>query len=153
MRTDKLKTKYWDRNYVIIMQIIALLTDFGTRDYFAGSMKGTILSVNPEANIVDISHEISKQDVMTGAFVLLNAAKEFPEGTNFVAVIDPGVGTERKCILLRTENGLNFVGPDNGIFTLVARQFGVKEIREVSNEELMETDISSTFHGRDIMAP
>lgn len=138
---------------VFKVEIIALLTDFGERDYFAGSLKGAILSINPDAQIVDISHQVPKQDVRTGAFILLNAAKTFPKGTKFVAVVDPGVGTERRCILLRTENGLSFVGPDNGIFTLVAREFGIKEVREVSNEDLMLTEVSNTFHGRDVMAP
>lgn len=135
------------------MPSIALITDLGNKDYFVGAIKGAILSVNPEATIVDISHQIPKQDVQTAAFVLANAAETFPKGSIFIAVIDPGVGTERKCVLLRTENGLNFIGPDNGVFTLVSEKFGVKEIREVSNKDLMRSEISATFHGRDIMAP
>lgn len=134
------------------MPPIALITDLGNKDYFVGAMKGAILSVNPEAKIVDISHQIPKQDVQTAAFVLANAAGAFPKESIFIAVIDPGVGTERKCILLRTKNGLNFIGPDNGVFTLVSEKFGVKEVREVSNKDLMRSEISATFHGRDIMA-
>lgn len=134
------------------MPPIALATDFGEEDFYVGAMKGAILSVDPEANIIDITHNIPKHDVQTASFIIANAAETFPRDTTFVAVVDPGVGTERRCILLRTENGLNFIGPDNGVFTLPAEQFGVDEIREVSNEELMRSDISSTFHGRDVMA-
>jgi len=134
-------------------RIIAILSDLGTRDYFVGAMKGTILAVNPKAEIVDITHEIPKQDIRSAAFVLANAAETFPPGSIFVAVVDPGVGTERRCLLLRTLNGLSFIAPDNGILTLVTEQFGVEEIREVKNRKLMRPCISATFHGRDVMAP
>jgi hypothetical protein len=133
--------------------IVALLSDLGTRDYFIGAMKGVILSINPDAEVVDITHEVSKFDLPTAAFTLVQAAKSFPTGTVFVIVVDPGVGTERKCILLRTRNGLSFIAPDNGVLTSVAQEFGVREIRELSNPKLMLPEISSTFHGRDIMAP
>ncbi len=138
---------------MVIMPPIALITDFGEEDFYVGAMRGAILSINPEANIVDITHYIPKHDVRTASFIIANAAETFPEGSIFIAVIDPGVGTKRRCISLRTENGLYFVGPDNGVFTLPAEEFGVDEIREVSNRELMRADVSSTFHGRDIMAP
>ena len=134
-------------------KIIALLSDLGTRDYFVGAMKGTILSVDSKANIIDITHEVPKGDIQTAAFVLSQAAETFPSGSIFVVVVDPGVGTKRKCILLRTKNGLKFIGPDNGVFTLVAEKFGVSEIYEITNPALMRTTISPTFHGRDIMAP
>jgi hypothetical protein len=133
--------------------IIALLSDLGTRDYFVGAMKGVILSKNPEAKIVDITHEIRKFDLRAATFVLAQGAKNFPKGTVFVVVVDPGVGTPRKCILLRTKNGLNFIAPDNGVLTLVAQEFGIREIRELSNPKLMLPDVSATFHGRDVMAP
>ncbi|MBS3815780.1 MAG: SAM-dependent chlorinase/fluorinase, partial [Hadesarchaea archaeon] len=133
--------------------LIALLTDFGEKDYFAGAMKGVILSINPKAKIIDISHQNPKHDVKSAAFTLLGASRNFPPETNFVVVVDPGVGTDRKCILLRTKNNLNFIGPDNGVFTLVANHYGVEEIREISNEELELPQVSSTFHGRDVMAP
>lgn len=135
------------------MNPIALLSDLGEKDYFVGAMKGVILSINPEANIVDISHNIPKHDIHTGAFVLLNASKTFPDSSIFLAVIDPGVGTERRCILLRTKNDMNFIGPDNGVFTLVANNFEVKEMREITNEKLMRSKVSNTFHGRDVMGP
>lgn len=135
------------------MPPICLITDFGTEDYYTGSMKGAILDINPDAKIVDITHEIPKQDILTGSFVLAHAAETFPAESVFIAVIDPGVGTGRRCILLRTENEYNFIGPDNGLFTLVAEKYGVKEIRKIENTDLMRGDLSSTFHGRDIMAP
>lgn len=138
---------------MVIMPPIALITDFGEEDFYVGATKGAMLSVNPEANIVDITHYIPKHDIRTASFIIANAAETFPEGSIFIAVIDPGVGTKRRCISLRTENGLYFIGPDNGVFTLPAEKFGVDEVREVSNRELMMSDVSSTFHGRDIMAP
>lgn len=135
------------------MPPIGLITDFGARDYYTAAMKGMILSINPDAGIVDISHQIPKHGIKNAAFVLCHGAETFPKDSIFIAVIDPGVGTERKCILLRTNNGFNFIGPDNGVFTLVAERFGVEEVREISNQELMRSEVSSTFHGRDIMAP
>lgn len=134
-------------------RIIALLSDLGTRDYFVGAMKGAILSVNPDAKVVDLTHEVPKRDVQTAAFLLAHAAETFPRGSIFIAVVDPGVGTKRKCILLQTRNGLSFVGPDNGVFTLVAERFGISKIYEIINRSLMRPKISPTFHGRDVMAP
>ena len=133
--------------------VIALLTDLGAKDYFVGAMKGTILSMNPDAKIVDITHEVPKYDVRGAAFILAQAAKAFPAGTIFITVVDPGVGTERKCVLLKTKNGLFFIAPDNGVLTLIAEQLGVSELYEITNRELMMSEVSPTFHGRDIMAP
>jgi hypothetical protein len=133
--------------------VIALISDLGTKDYFVGAMKGAILSINPDAKIVDITHDIPKHDVQTAAFVLAQAAETFPSDSIFVAVVDPGVGSTRKCILLRAGNGQRFIGPDNGIFTLVAERFGVSDIREVANRALTRPQVSPTFHGRDVMAP
>jgi S-adenosylmethionine hydrolase len=90
---------------------------------------------------------------MSGLALLSQAAETFPPGSIFVAVVDPGVGTKRKCILLLTKNGLIFVGPDNGIFTLAAEKFGVSGVYEITNRALMRPTVSPTFHGRDIMAP
>jgi len=135
------------------MRIIALLTDFGTRDHYVAAMKGVILSINPDARIVDISHEIRKGDILTGAFILLQASRTFPPGTIFLSVVDPGVGTERKCIAVKTKNDFIFIAPDNGLLSLVAQEYGVEEIREISSSQLMRTEISATFHGRDILAP
>jgi tRNA wybutosine-synthesizing protein 1 len=135
------------------MRIIALLTDFGTRDHYVAAMKGVILSINPEARIVDISHEIRKGDILAGAFTLLQASRTFPPRTIFLSVIDPGVGTQRKCVVMKTKNDFIFIAPDNGLLSLVAQEYGVEEIREISNPQLMRTEISATFHGRDILAP
>lgn len=135
------------------MPPIGLITDLGRKDYFVGAMKGAILKINPEAKIVDITHQIPKHDIKNGSFILANAAETFPKNSTFIAVIDPGVGTKRRCILLRTKNGLNFIGPDNGVFTLAVERFGLDEVREVSNKDLMRTEVSNTFHGGDIMAP
>ena len=133
--------------------IIALLSDLGVKDYFVGAMKGSILSINPEAKIIDVTHEVPKHDVQAAAFTLANAAATFPPGSIFVAVVDPGVGTKRKCILLQTKNGLFFIGPDNRLFTIVVNRFGIARAYEVTNRALMRHEISPTFHGRDIMAP
>ncbi|MEM2282276.1 MAG: 4-demethylwyosine synthase TYW1 [Candidatus Hadarchaeales archaeon] len=133
--------------------IIALISDFGSRDYYVGAVKGRILSINPEARIVDLTHEVSKGNVLEGAFILLEASATFPAGTIFLAVVDPGVGTERKCLVMKTKNDFIFVAPDNGILTLAADRYGVEEVREIRNRRLMASEISKTFHGRDVMAP
>lgn len=138
---------------MVIMNAIAILSDLGIRDYFVAAMKGVILSINPNVTIVDITHEVPKQDIRTAAFTLANAAETFPKGTIFVAVVDPGVGTKRRCVLLQTRNGMSFIGPDNGILTLVAERFGVSRIYEITNKTLMMPKVSPTFHGRDLMAP
>ena len=105
------------------MAIITLLTDFGNQDYFAGAMKGVILSINPGARIVDITHEIPPQDIQSGAFNLLCCYREFPPGTIHVAVVDPGVGSDRKAILIDCA-GQFFIGPDNGIFSWICDREG-----------------------------
>jgi len=135
------------------MPIIAIISDLGNRDHFVGAMKGAMLAINPGVTIVDITHEVPKHDILRGAFTLAHAAETFPKGSIFVAVVDPGVGTERKGILLKTKNDLLFIGPDNGIFTIVAERFGVGQVREITNRSLMRGEVSPTFHGRDIFAP
>ena len=101
--------------------IVSLTTDFGNKDPFAGSVKGAILKVNPESRIVDISHEVSPQDIWEAAFILKSAYNYFPKGTIHLAVVDPGVGSGRRPIIVVTES-YYFVGPDNGIFSLVYRE-------------------------------
>lgn len=130
------------------MTTITLLTDFGTADYFVGAVKGAILSVNPSVIIVDLTHEIPAQDVEAGAFMLFAAYKTFPRGTIHVAVVDPGVGSSRRPIVV-SANDQFFVGPDNGIFSYICahRTF------HVTAEKYFRPDPSSTFHGRDIFAP
>jgi len=131
---------------------ITLLTDFGTADYFVGAMKGVILSINPEAVIADITHEIPAQDVAAGAFQLLAAYATFPTGTIHVAVVDPGVGSERRPIVVNA-GGYFFVGPDNGIFTYVYEREPAFEVTHVTETRYFRHPVSTTFHGRDIFAP
>lgn len=135
------------------MRIIALLTDFGTGDYFVGAVKGAILARNPEAKIVDITHEVPPGNVLEGAFILLQASRTFPPGTIFLAVVDPGVGTGRKCIAVTTKDGCILLGPDNGLLSLAAKERGTEKIREITNPEFLAEQVSPTFHGRDILAP
>jgi S-adenosylmethionine hydrolase len=131
---------------------ITLLTDFGTADYFVGAMKGAILSVNPQAVIVDITHEIPAQDVAAGAFTLLAAYTTFPAGTIHVAVVDPGVGSSRRPILV-SAGGYVFVGPDNGIFTHIYDRETTFQAFHITATEYFRHPVSTTFHGRDIFAP
>jgi len=133
-------------------RIITLLTDFGLRDSYVAEMKAVILSIYPEACIVDISHEVRKFDIRMGALLLFRAAKFFPNGTVHVAVIDPGVGTERRPIIIETERGF-YVGPDNGVLMLSAQRDGIKHIYAIRNPKYMLGKISRTFHGRDIFSP
>ncbi|MEM3526117.1 MAG: S-adenosyl-l-methionine hydroxide adenosyltransferase family protein, partial [Candidatus Jordarchaeaceae archaeon] len=133
-------------------RIIALLTDFGFKESSVAAMKGTILSICPEVQIVDISHEIPPFDIRHGAFVFASAATYFPRGTIFVGVVDPGVGTERRGIVVETERFLA-VGPDNGLFSLFMDREGVKNVYEIRNEELMLEKKTHTFHGLTIFSP
>lgn len=134
------------------MSAITLLTDFGTADYFVGAMKGAILSINPQAVVVDITHEIPAQDVAAGAFTLLAAFNTFPEGTIHVAVVDPGVGSQRRPIVVAAGNHL-FVGPDNGIFTHMYDSHSSFKAFHITDEKYFRHPVSTTFHGRDIFAP
>jgi S-adenosylmethionine hydrolase len=132
--------------------IITLLTDFGYHDYFVGAMKGVILSINPGVTVVDISHEIPPQDIEAAAFNLLCCYKSFPQGTVHVAVIDPGVGSDRKPIVIECA-GQFFVGPDNGIFSWICERENAWRAIQLTNEEFFGPSVSRTFHGRDIFAP
>ncbi|KCZ72780.1 hypothetical protein ANME2D_01214 [Candidatus Methanoperedens nitroreducens] len=135
--------------------VITLLSDFG--DMYPASMKGVILSINPAASIVDISHSVPRHDVRAGAFMLMTCAGYFPSSTVHIAVVDPGVGTERRPLAIRAESveaGIHyFVGPDNGLLIPAARSIGELEAYEITNTALFRNEISSTFHGRDIFAP
>ena len=134
--------------------LIIMITDFGFKDFYVGAMKGAMYKVFPQAKIDEISHGISKFDIKEGAYTLAKAAPEFPTGTVFVGVIDPGVGTQRKPIAMKTKNGNYFVAPDNGLLTLIGGSMGVVEVREITNSNVMRQDVqSSTFHGRDIFGP
>ena len=124
--------------------IVTLLTDFGTRDYFVGAMKGALLSVNPEALIVDITHEVAPHDVEEAAFTLLAAFETFPEGTVHVAVVDPGVGSTRRAIVVESEAQL-FVGPDNGIFGHVYERLARFRVFHAVEERFFRVSASTTF--------
>ncbi len=132
--------------------IITLLTDFGLRDGYVASMKGVILGINPEATPVDISHLIPPQDVRSAAFVLFTTYEYFPDETVHLAVVDPGVGTGRRAIAVRTPSCF-FVGPDNGIFSFILRKEKNSEARVLENPRFRREPVSMTFHGRDIFAP
>jgi S-adenosylmethionine hydrolase len=134
------------------LPIITLLTDFGTKDHYVASMKGVILSINPRCILIDISHQVSPQDIQEGAFLLAHSYSYFPKGTIHLSVVDPGVGGMRKPILLVTQNHF-FIGPDNGLFTLVAQREKVKKVIILSQPKYFLHKISPTFHGRDIFAP
>ena len=131
--------------------VIALLTDFGTKDGFVGSMKGVILSINPGVQIVDISHEVEPFNILEGALLLKAHHRFFPKGTVFVCVVDPGVGSERRPLALSC-GGYFFVGPDNGIFDLALKDLG-SDPQAVVIEKFTLPEVSSTFHGRDVFAP
>lgn len=132
--------------------IITLLSDFGLQGPYVAEMKAVILSICPETRIVDISHEIGKFNIRMGAFVLASATPYFPARTIHVAVVDPGVGTKRRPIIVETECSF-YVGPDNGILMLAAHKEGIRHVYHVNNSQYMLPKISRTFHGRDIFAP
>lgn len=132
--------------------MITLLTDFGTVDYFVGAVKGAILSVNPRVVIVDITHEIPPQDVEGAAFTLLASYQTFPSGTIHVAVVDPGVGSARRPIVVSAGDQL-FVGPDNGIFSYIYDREPSHRVFHITSDKYFRLSPSTTFHGRDIFAP
>ena len=132
--------------------IITLTTDFGLRDHYVGVMKGVMLSVNENANPVDITHCIDSHDIRAASFVIGNSYRYFPEKTVHLAVVDPGVGSERRPLAVSAD-GHFFVGPDNGVFSSVIRSCEDFCAREIKNSDYLLKEISSTFHGRDIFAP
>ena len=132
--------------------IITFTTDFGTKDHYVGAMKGVILGINPDATVIDITHEIEKYNVMEAAIKLVNFYSYFPEGTVHVVVVDPGVGGRRKP--LAVESGKHyFVGPDNGVFSLILGKDETTRAFEIENNAYMLEKVSNTFHGRDVFAP
>ncbi len=132
--------------------IVTLLTDFGTADYFVGAMKGAVLSVNPSAQVVDITHEVPAFDVEAGAFALRAAFEAFPKGTVHVAVVDPGVGSPRRPLVVAAGRHF-FVGPDNGLFGHVYERVRPFRVFHLTNASYFRREVSPTFHGRDIFAP
>ena len=133
------------------MKIITFLTDFGSKSSYVAQMKGIVSSIT-DARIVDITHNITPHNIREGAFVLWSSVSYFPLGTVHVAVVDPGVGTERKGILITTRNHI-LIGPDNGILMPTAHFIGDFTVYEITNKKYMLQNISNTFHGRDIFAP
>ncbi len=132
--------------------LVTLTTDFGTADGYVGTMKGVILSIAPDARLVDISHEIAPQNVRQAAYVLYTAYPFFPPRAVHLVVVDPGVGSTRRPIALRTPAGC-FVGPDNGVFSYVMAREPVEALVELSDPCYRLSQVSHTFHGRDIFAP
>jgi S-adenosylmethionine hydrolase len=133
-------------------RIITLTTDFGTSDGYVGAVKGAILSINPKVRLVDLSNEIPSFDIVVGAFHLGCSFSFFPKGTAHLAVVDPGVGSERRPLLVATKNYF-LVGPDNGLFTLVLQRDPAVAIYELSEKRYFRSEVSSTFHGRDLFGP
>lgn len=132
--------------------VVTLLTDFGLQDGYVGVMKGVILRINPSAKIIDLCERIAHQDVFGTAYVLFSAYKYFPEQTVHVAVVDPGVGSNRKIVCLKTKEHI-FLAPDNGILSFIVAHEKPEIIVEVTNKEYFLPEVSNTFHGRDIFAP
>jgi hypothetical protein len=129
--------------------IITLTTDFGTADGYAGAIKGVIASRAPGAAVVDITHDIARHDIAAAAYALAVAAPEFPPATIHLAVVDPGVGSGRQSVVL-SANGQRFVGPDNGVFELVAPE--PDSVHEICDPRFRAAEPSATFHGRDVFA-
>ena len=134
------------------MSIISLLTDFGCSDSYVGIMKGVILGIAPKASIVDVSHDIDPQDIVSAAYMIDSVYSYFPEKTVHAAVVDPGVGSGRKIIAAEA-GGHYFVAPDNGILTKVFDKINIGTLVRVENPEYFIHPVSRTFHGRDIFAP
>lgn len=132
-------------------RIITLTTDFGLQDHYVSVMKAVMLDIAPDVRFIDVSHEIPPQDVMAGAWVVRNSAPHFPAGTIHLVVVDPGVGTDRIPVAIQIQDQL-FVGPDNGIFSLIGEDFGYKAVK-LQNQRFWQKNRSNTFHGRDIFAP
>lgn len=142
--------EYWDE-VVDGMKRITFLSDFGTKEGYVAQMKGVVSSIT-DARIVDITHEVAAHNIREGAFILWTTAPFFPLGTIHVAVVDPGVGTERKGLIITTKKQI-LVGPDNGILLPAAHLLGDFVVYEITNPRYMIHPLSRTFHGRDIFAP
>jgi S-adenosylmethionine hydrolase len=134
--------------------LIGLFTDYGWDDPYVAQLKGAIITINPDARLLDITHSVAPFNVFEGSYLLDQCAEEFPAGTIFVAVVDPQVGTERLPVLLETGKGKFFVGPDNGLFTQVVAHEGLSRAWLLDKPEFFRAgEVSHTFHGRDIFGP
>lgn len=134
------------------MSVITLTTDFGTQDWFVGAMKGVIAGIAPKTQVIDLTHHVPPGDIRGGAFALAAGCRSFPKGSIHVAVIDPGVGSRRQAIALRTAIGI-FVGPDNGVLSWALAKEKVLAIHALEDEGYFLRPVSQTFHGRDVFAP
>lgn len=132
--------------------LVTLLTDFGTSDYFVASMKGAMLSIHPEIDFVDVTHEVAAHDIFGAAYALRCAYATFPRFTTHVVVVDPGVGTARRPVLVMTDN-YNFIGPDNGVFSYVYQLETINRVIHLTTEHYFRHPVSATFHGRDVFGP
>ncbi|HTY07819.1 MAG TPA: SAM-dependent chlorinase/fluorinase, partial [Candidatus Edwardsbacteria bacterium] len=133
-------------------KIVTLTTDFGLRDFYVGALKGAMLSINPELQIIDVTHGIAGHDVLGAAFIIKGFYRCFPKGTVHVAVVDPGVGGARRPILVETKD-YYFVGPDNGIFSYVYQLESSFRAVHLTASQHFAPDVGDTFHGRDIFGP
>jgi len=134
------------------MPVITLLTDYGIKDSYVAEVKGAILKISPDAAIVDISHDVGNYDIESGAFHLARAVPYFPSGTVHVCVVDPGVGSKRKPIIVEAR-GAWFVGPDNGLMAPAAERLGVESVWEITNTDMLPPRVSCVFDGRDVFGP
>jgi len=134
------------------ISVITLLTDFGDRDYFVASMKGVILGINPQARIVDLSHGVTPHQIDEAAYLLKASYKYFPDGTVHVAVVDPGVGSLRRPLLVTTSRHF-FVAPDNGLLSYIYQEETGIEVRQIENKQYRLDSEGATFDGRDLFAP
>jgi S-adenosyl-L-methionine hydrolase (adenosine-forming) len=134
------------------VSVITLTTDFGTGDWFVGTMKGVIQGIHPGAMVVDITHDLRAGDIRGGAFALAASCRFFPRGTVHVAVVDPGVGSRREAIAVQTADHC-YVGPDNGVLSWALAKAKIKAIHALENQAYLLQPLSGTFHGRDIFAP
>ena len=134
--------------------LVAFYTDFGINDPYVGQLKGAVKTVNPGAELLDLSHDSSVFDVSAASYLLAKSARTLPAGTVVVAIVDPGVGSDRAALAVRTGTGRVYVAPDNGLLTEVLAREGLTEARSIENKDLfLLGEASSTFHGRDIFAP
>jgi len=133
---------------------IALLTDYGWDDTYASAVQGVILSINPQARLLNLTHAVPDYNIREASYLLATSAREFPQGTIFVAIVDPEAGSSSKPIILETANQRYFIGPDNGVFTDVIKSFGFKRAVEINNVLWFRRGaVSNTFYGRDVYAP
>jgi S-adenosyl-L-methionine hydrolase (adenosine-forming) len=135
-----------------IPHCITLTTDFGTSDSYVAQMKGAVLTINPEAQVIDVTHAIAPQDIRCAAAIVADVAESFPKGTIHVAVVDPGVGTARALIAVEA-TGQRFLAPDNGLLARLLRRHAPSRIHRLTEQRFWREPVSATFHGRDILAP